>query len=293
MCGAPSKGLFCRFWLQALRDSPLSFSEQKWNSYGSRETLAYTRRFGASPETQASQRLAKEAKDHMMRMMMKEGLCKVPKPVVINVKQVYPDPSREYIPHCTILHRCTDQTGCCRTALETCKPKATGTHKVELAFYMTRVGHREPIVETLTFYNETECECVRVNRDEDGGRSSSSSSNGFSDHYQAARKQRQTRTQLDMPLSYIQLAPYSKPGTYSPREVAQPKGCTCDCFDRQTDCLKYKRGKGYFSMEDRLCIQTNQCKLPECEFGSYMKLSGRCPKKNEKFTPYYNPYRRP
>ncbi|KAK3923227.1 Vascular endothelial growth factor A-A [Frankliniella fusca] len=243
----------------------------------------------------------------MMRMMGTDGTCKVPKPMVVNVKQQYPDPSKEYVPHCTILHRCTDSTGCCRSSEETCKPKASATHKVELAFYTTRVGYKEPIVEMLTFYNETECECVRT---QDrfyrgslglGGQGAShSGSSGLSsslasDSYYS-RKQRQARTQLDMPPSYIQLAPYNKPGcrcpsTYSPRDMPQPRGCACDCFDRQTDCLRFKRGKEYFSMEDRLCIQTSQCKLPECEFGTYMKLSGRCPKKNEKFMRYS--HRRP
>ncbi|KAE8745298.1 hypothetical protein FOCC_FOCC007983 [Frankliniella occidentalis] len=285
-----------------LSDAPpsYSYSEQKWNAYSTPERLAQTRRHGPSPQAQTAARMAKLARDHMIRMMVTDGTCKVPKPVVVNVKQQYPDPSKEYVPHCTILHRCTDSTGCCRSSEETCKPKATATHKVELAFYTTRVGYKESIVEMLTFYNETECECQRIQEDSRfhhrgssdlRAQSSPASSSSALDSYYSSRKQRQARTQLDMPPSYIQLAPYTKPGcrcpsTYSPREMPQPRGCACDCFDRQTDCLRFKRGKEYFSIEDRLCIQTSQCKLPECEFGTYMKLSGRCPKKNEKFMRY-------
>lgn len=42
------------------------------------------------------------------------------------------------------------------------------------------------------------------------------------------------------------------PSNFSPREMGQSKGCACDCFDRQQDCLRYKKGKAYFSWEDRL-----------------------------------------
>ena len=84
-----------------------------------------------------AERLAIEATEHMQRMMAPEGVCKVPRAVVVNVQQVYPDPSKTYLPHCTILHRCTDSTGCCRSPFETCRPKASGTRKVELPFYVS------------------------------------------------------------------------------------------------------------------------------------------------------------
>ncbi|XP_034247223.1 uncharacterized protein LOC117648673 [Thrips palmi] len=266
---------------QALSDSPpMSYSEHKWNSYGTRENLQNTRRNGLKPEAQTSLRQANEATEHILKMAS-NGSCKVPAPVVVNVGSLYPDPSKEYIPHCTILHRCTDATGCCRSSKYTCKAKRSV--RIELAFYTTRVGHRNPIVEKLAFYNETECECAPIEdtrfRINDVRASSANDAHATA----SSRKQRQTQTP-----AYIAIAPYNKPGcrcpsTYSPRDLPKPRECTCDCFDRQADCLKFKKGKEYFSMEDRLCIEKNLCKLPECEFGPFWKLSGRCPRKNEKF----------
>lgn len=51
-----------------------------------------------------------------------EALCKWPKPKVVPVQT---DPSKIYTPHCTILHRCGDDTGCCYTQTKICVPKST------------------------------------------------------------------------------------------------------------------------------------------------------------------------
>ncbi|KAJ9586906.1 hypothetical protein L9F63_019504, partial [Diploptera punctata] len=65
--------------------------------------------------------------------MNKEGNCKIPRPRVIQVKDVFPHPSKTYIPHCTILHQCTDDTGCCRDESLTCT--ARKSEPVDLYFY--------------------------------------------------------------------------------------------------------------------------------------------------------------
>jgi len=67
--------------------------------------------------------------------MGREGQCRVPKPRLIQVKDVYPHPSKTYIPHCTILHLCGDDAGCCKSDTLTCT--ARKAEQVELYFYVS------------------------------------------------------------------------------------------------------------------------------------------------------------
>lgn len=67
---------------------------------------------------------------HASRIHM-EARCKIPRPKIIPIG----DPSKTYLPHCTVLHRCGDDTGCCHTDLSTCVPKRTAT--VDLYFYVS------------------------------------------------------------------------------------------------------------------------------------------------------------
>lgn len=67
---------------------------------------------------------------HISRIYM-EAACKIPKPKIIPIV----DASKTYVPHCTILHRCGDDTGCCHTDTLTCVPKRTAV--VELYFYVS------------------------------------------------------------------------------------------------------------------------------------------------------------
>lgn len=77
----------------------------------------------------------REALQHAIKVS-REGSCQWPRPRVIPVRDVYPSPSTTYIPHCAILHRCSDDTGCCRSEALTCVPKHS--HRVELSFYVSR-----------------------------------------------------------------------------------------------------------------------------------------------------------
>lgn len=69
--------------------------------------------------------------DHYRRYMI-ESRCKDPKP------QVFPsssDPTRLYMPRCTILHRCSDDTACCPSVDKTCV--ANTKERIELAFMVS------------------------------------------------------------------------------------------------------------------------------------------------------------
>lgn len=61
----------------------------------------------------------------------KEGSCKWPKPKLV---QVGNHTSKTYTPHCTVLHRCSDETGCCHTDYKTCQPRYK--ENVTLAFWV-------------------------------------------------------------------------------------------------------------------------------------------------------------
>ena len=72
-----------------------------------------------------------KAMAHISRVF-NEITCKLPKPKVM---LVVGDPSKKYVPHCTILHRCADDTGCCGSEHETCEAKRTAS--VELYFMVS------------------------------------------------------------------------------------------------------------------------------------------------------------
>lgn len=76
----------------------------------------------------------REAINHALKVS-REGSCKTPRPRLVRVQDFYPHPGKTYVPHCTILHQCSDDTGCCRHDVLTCSPKTT--QRVELYFYVS------------------------------------------------------------------------------------------------------------------------------------------------------------
>uniref|UniRef100_T1J1C7 Platelet-derived growth factor (PDGF) family profile domain-containing protein n=1 Tax=Strigamia maritima TaxID=126957 RepID=T1J1C7_STRMM len=187
-----------------------------------------------------------------------QATCKVPRPKVIRVKDVYPDTTKEYLPRCTILHRCGDDSGCCEHDTLQCVAKTS--EPVELYFYTLRMNTDSSDdlqftnkVEKIVFINHTECECQILNDDRPRSGSSSGSNQNC----------------------------LECPGEFNIREY--PNGiCSCDCFDRQKECMRYKRGRATFTDIDRRCVESGRCNNPECEYGLYDVYLGRCPRKNER-----------
>ncbi|GAB6024057.1 hypothetical protein CHUAL_014228 [Chamberlinius hualienensis] len=199
----------------------------------------------------------KKANEHYLKVY-NHARCKVPKWRVVKVKDFYPDPSKEYLPSCTLLHRCGDDSGCCESDTMQCVAKKRDL--VELYFYKLNVGNvgdgvgitPGDTVEKLTFYNDTECECQPVD---------------------------------DRPrVHFRKTGCLQCPSEFSLREVSKDMGggCSCDCFDRQKSCLKFKRGREPLAELDRRCVDARRCHPPECEYGIYDHTLGRCPKKHEK-----------
>lgn len=73
------------------------------------------------------------ASQHAARIYA-EASCKIPKLRIIAVQG---DASKTYVPHCTQLHRCGDDTGCCGSDTRTCVPKTL--HEIDLYFYVSTV----------------------------------------------------------------------------------------------------------------------------------------------------------
>ncbi|XP_029667735.1 vascular endothelial growth factor A-A-like [Formica exsecta] len=209
----------------------------------------------------------REAIQHAMQVN-REGSCQWPRARVIPVRDVYPSPSTTYVPHCAILHRCSDDTGCCRSEALTCVPKHS--HRVELFFYTANVAGGT-VVEKLSFYNHTECECRERSKYD-------TTNEKFADQ-RVYRHSSSPPQNMKKPPSR---KPCRCPSEFTPR-ITLEGACQCNCYDSNQNCIKTRRGKGYFSLADRICIQSNECAMPNCEFGEYMKRPGKCPGKRDTF----------
>ncbi|XP_046828098.1 uncharacterized protein DDB_G0283697-like isoform X1 [Vespa crabro] len=255
---------------QAKNDYPpmSAHSVHKWQSLGTRESVKETRSNMQQYNKNGKTAQIKDALQYAIKVS-KEGSCQWPRPRVIPVRDVYPSPSTTYIPHCAILHRCSDDTGCCRSEALTCVPKHS--HRVELSFYMTNIVGTS-VVERLSFYNHTECECVeKIEYDTN----EKSLEQRFYRHHQLSPQPQNMRR-----------APPRKscrcPSEFTPK-ITPDGECQCYCYEHNQNCIKTKRGKGYFSLSDRLCIQNIECAIPICEYGEYMRREGKCPRKRDKF----------
>ncbi|KOC69027.1 Vascular endothelial growth factor like protein [Habropoda laboriosa] len=244
-------------------------SVHKWQSLGTRESVKETRSNMQQYNKNGKTEEIREALLHAIKVL-REGSCKWPRPRVISVRDVYPSPSTTYTPHCAILHRCSDDTGCCRSEALTCVPKQS--HRVELTFYTTNVGGGN-VVEKLSFYNHTECEC-RERTEYDTSNEKPSEQRFYRHHQSSPQPQNMRRAQPRKPCRC--------PSEFTPRITSEGE-CQCNCYENHQNCIKIRRGKGYFSLADRLCIQNEECATPSCEFGDYMRRQGKCPRKKDKF----------
>ncbi|XP_076673344.1 uncharacterized protein LOC143371726 [Andrena cerasifolii] len=260
---------------QSKQDYPpmSAHSVHKWQSLGTREGVKETRGNMQQYNKNGKTAEIREAFQHAIKVS-REGSCQWPRPRVIPVRDVYPSPSTTYVPHCAILHRCSDDTGCCRSEALTCVPKHS--HRVELSFYATNVGGGS-VVEKLSFYNHTECECKE--RTEYDTPNEKPSERVYRHYQSSPQPQNMRRAQPRKPCRC--------PSEFTPR-ITHDGECQCNCYENHQNCIKSRRGKGYFSLTDRLCIQNEECAVPSCEFGEYMGRQGRCPRKKDKFDAIVN-----
>lgn len=114
--------------------------------------------------------------EHGVRMR-EFGACRTPRPQVVYVTAS--DPSKIYLPRATLLHRCSDLTGCCPHASQACRPLSS--ESVELYFFTLtlKVNHRRhhhgggsgmrqhQRIEKMSFTNHTRCGCRQRNAVDD------------------------------------------------------------------------------------------------------------------------------
>ncbi|XP_035206341.1 uncharacterized protein LOC118181333 isoform X2 [Stegodyphus dumicola] len=198
------------------------------------------------------------ANDHFLRIRNR-ARCRAPVAQVVRVKDYYPDPSREYLPRCTLLHRCSDTSGCCDSDAFHCVPSAM--QEVTLHFYTLAVGKNglsDSSIEKLLFVNHTACQCQPIND--------------------------LPRIQQYSPLDGEEPAYKTKcrecPVPFTSR-IYKDGRCGCDCFDRQKPCLRIKRGREPLSEIERRCVEANHCHIPDCEYGLYSHRTGYCPKRHD------------
>lgn len=97
------------------------------------------------------------------RKMRTEGACSEPRARVVYVTSVLPSSVKKYSPPATILHVCEAAAGCCFNEQESCQPKTI--EKVQFwfqAFELSATGKTKAGVESLSFFNHTECECQKI-----------------------------------------------------------------------------------------------------------------------------------
>ncbi|XP_050078999.1 uncharacterized protein LOC126565832 [Anopheles maculipalpis] len=257
-----------------------SLTDYKQANFGSKD--AVERSYSAYNNIHNARR---EAMNHLDRMHT-EGRCQVPRPKIVPASN---DRTKIFTPHCTILHRCEDDTGCCMPPL-TCAPKSTA--EVKLFFYVSNdtsvknVGPRQQnTVTTLTFTNHTECHCVQLD----------------SVHGQSANSRPQIQNSLEQ--TSAEGSGGSSGGATGrisnsctcPRHYKSvfdnESQCYCDCLSSDRDCIRFKEGVENFSMETRKCIRSKKCNVPHCEYGMYNRHEGRCPKKSDRMNEHFSQYR--
>ncbi|XP_055375870.1 uncharacterized protein LOC129608408 [Condylostylus longicornis] len=230
--------------------NPGTLTKQKFELLGTHEAVKESHR-----SYFVNQKHHKDLATAHVTKINREASCSIPKP---RIERIQGDASKKYVPHCTILHRCSDDTGCCSSDLKTCVAKKT--QEVDLFFYVKSINSKQGTIERLTFQNHTECHCVRKTREK------SSLQNLL---LEPALLRRATVLDCNCPKLF--------------EKVLQDDGyCRCDCSSGNSDCDWLKRGMEHFSMVDRKCILEGRCKPPTCEFGSYDKKHGRCPRKDDK-----------
>ncbi|GFY50685.1 PDGF_2 domain-containing protein [Trichonephila inaurata madagascariensis] len=228
--------------------------------------------------------------------------CHLPRSEVVCVRDLYPD--KEFLPRCTLLHRCTETSGCCEDDTLQCAPKAM--QEVVLHFYVLGDDHRSSDVEKLLFVNHTECECQPKPTLETSTATPSTTATAEPHHHKEMHHHKEDHLNRELhshkemhnhkevhsnkglehkeePDHYPQGdQKYRKcrlcPSPFCVRELEDGR-CSCDCFDRHRPCIRIKRGRDALSDAERRCVLGGKCNIPDCDYGPYDPEKGRCPRR--------------
>lgn len=115
----------------------------------------WTRRTNPSPSVNIiDMQMIKLAAQNAQRVKI-EGKCEVPQQRCEAIRSTKHSPDTVFLPRCALLHRCSEDTGCCISDDNICGPAETET--VELFFYA--FGDTRAKIEVMTFVNHTRCSC--------------------------------------------------------------------------------------------------------------------------------------
>ena len=104
---------------------------------------------------------AAQATGHVSRII-REGKCHQPSPRILKIQELFLNSRKRFLPSCTIIHVCSEDTGCCDHEDFQCAPLKQEV--VTLYFWvleLTERGHKRT-VESLTVKNDTECSCQSI-----------------------------------------------------------------------------------------------------------------------------------
>ncbi|XP_065158542.1 uncharacterized protein [Atheta coriaria] len=247
--------------------SPMT--QYKWKNYGTRQALEESQR--SSDYGNNDRKNVRAANEHFLHMKS-AAKCRLPRPRVINVQEIHQLPGKAFRPHCTVLHRCGDDTGCCQGPGKKCRAKSQEVIYLPFYVYSTTFSQSQA-VERLAFHNHTECACL--------------------DEEEMKLAQRLIRPRAQLSRNSLQ---QDKPSCTCPEEFISSMNhrfgrCACDCpsgSDSLSGCANMKRGKEHLSLRDRKCILEERCAPPTCEYGTYAKQKGRCPRRQEVPAGTYN-----
>ncbi|XP_054741569.1 uncharacterized protein LOC129246881 [Anastrepha obliqua] len=302
-------------------DEPYRDSSEQFSNRPGDLTSQKFRELGTMPDVQQSHHLYTQrhktpfdlATDHINRMKV-EARCNRPLKRVFHVSN---DTSKTYVPSCTILHRCGEDTGCCRSMGQVCTVKTY--EDVPVYFIVIQVNssksRRQREVEILWLRNDTECHCINrtdltstpefITRDKRSGFTFRRRRPPYFDAMDSQSNQLEDRSdteentenypddvchcpthfnvfQQDIELQSVQQ--HHEQHSHGAPTV----NCFCDCANKNTPCQRLKNGEEGFAMDDRRCIAKGTCSVPNCHFGTYNEQMGRCPRPSRKHKRHNN-----
>jgi hypothetical protein len=96
------------------------------------------------------------------KLIEKFGECSEPKPELVYIShEIYSE--YRYTPRATILHRCSDRSGCCRHSDHSCQP--VFFQNVTL-YFRVKKSNKKPNVECIQMVNHTKCDCLKISSTE-------------------------------------------------------------------------------------------------------------------------------
>lgn len=108
---------------------------------------------------------ALKASQHFTRVLS-EAKCSKPFPRVVKLDELFPNSGKKFVPRCTLIHYCGEDTGCCQQENQKCSPLKQ--EPITLYFWVVELTNRgqKRGIEKVTLFNDTECYCKNNSPDD-------------------------------------------------------------------------------------------------------------------------------